>query len=181
MMDKRCLNCSGTGRVCDGETCMACEGSGRMPMTAEDYEERINELEKTSAAHHSLLTELWNGVREHGLNGNIGKRDGERLIHAYCGGIVTVMNERDELRASALAAEAEVEAWKLASGLERGGNPDAVTPQDAEEHWTKVGQASQALMAEVAMLLLDVPRLRETRKALAEAHDRMAELVGDER
>lgn len=60
---------------------------------------RLEELEEVSAAHHSLLTELWDGVRKHGLNGNIGQRDGERLIHAYCGGIVTVMNERDDLAA----------------------------------------------------------------------------------
>ena len=59
---------------------------------------RVGELEEVEVKHQSLLTELWSGVRVHGLNGNIGKRDGERLIHAYCGGIVTVMNELEEAR-----------------------------------------------------------------------------------
>lgn len=71
------------------------------------------------------------------------------------------------------------DAWKEASGLERGGDPEAITPQDAQEHWGAVAQASQDLMAEVAMLLLDVPRLRETRKRLVEVHDRLAKLVGE--
>ena len=42
----------------------------------------------TAVSLRSLLTELWEGVRSHGLKAPTRGRDGERLIHAYCGGIV---------------------------------------------------------------------------------------------
>ena len=42
-------------------------------------------------------------------------------------------------------AEAEVERWKSASGLERGGDPDTITPADCERN-------VQSLMAEVERL-----------------------------
>lgn len=43
----------------------------------------------------SLLTELWEGVRIHGLKAPTKGRDGERLIHAYCGGIVEASEALD--------------------------------------------------------------------------------------
>lgn len=42
------------------------------------------------------------------------------------------------LRIANLGALAEVEAWKLASGLEAGGDPDGVTPDAAQAFWERV-------------------------------------------
>lgn len=44
--------------------------------------------------------------------------------------------QRDQL----LAAYDEIERWKQASGLIRGGDPDGVTPEDAAEHWQSAAQ-----------------------------------------
>jgi len=40
-----------------------------------------------------------------------------------------------ELTREKYTAEAEVDAWKLASGLERGGDPDGVTPAGMQQYW----------------------------------------------
>ena len=48
---------------------------------------------------------------------------------------------QDEL----IKARNEVTRWKLASGLDRGGNPNRVTPEDAAEHWKRLADENQAL------------------------------------
>lgn len=58
----------------------------------------------------SLLTELWGGVRAHGLWAPTKGRDGERLIHAYCGGIVKANQDRDAARARVAEMEAALRA-----------------------------------------------------------------------
>jgi len=55
------------------------------------------ELSKAQAANQSLLTELWEGVRAHGLTAPKRGTDSERLIHAYCGGIVRTNQKLDEV------------------------------------------------------------------------------------
>jgi hypothetical protein len=62
----------------------------------EDARAENARLADYEVALKSLLTELWEGVRLHGLQAPTKGRDGERLIHAYCGGIakLRVKNER---------------------------------------------------------------------------------------
>jgi hypothetical protein len=56
----------------------------------------FNTYADDAAKLRSLLTELWEGVRIHGLQAPPNGRDGERLIHAYCGGIVKLKNELEQ-------------------------------------------------------------------------------------
>ena len=89
----------------------------------------IATLYESSVRLKSLLSELWEGVRIHGLTAPPqGKaREGERLIHAYCGGIARLTVERDEARdevarlraALRVLAGQAVEAVRIAE--ERGG------------------------------------------------------------
>ena len=64
----------------------------------------------------SLLTELWDGVRAHGLQAPAKGREGERLIHAYCGGIAKLRNELEDARSQLAALTAERDALKAALG-----------------------------------------------------------------
>jgi uncharacterized coiled-coil DUF342 family protein len=62
------------------------------------------ERDEAMVTRDSLLVELWEGVRAHGLWAPKQGRDGERLIHAYCGGIAKLRPEVEDARA-ALDAE----------------------------------------------------------------------------
>ena len=44
-------------------------------------------------------------------------------------------NKVKELEAKNLALLEEIEEWKKATGLEKGGDPDGVTPEDARKYW----------------------------------------------
>lgn len=73
-----------------------------------DWDVRGPEFEKlygeTADRLRSLLTELWSGVSLHGLTAPSKEREpgeGARLIHAYCGGIAEVRNDRDEWKEKA--------------------------------------------------------------------------------
>ena len=62
---------------------------------------QVAELEADRESLRSLRTELWEGVRAHGLKAPTEHQEpGEsaRLIHAYCGGIAALRNEVAELR-----------------------------------------------------------------------------------
>lgn len=50
--------------------------------------------------YRSLLTELWDGVRAHGLTAPKQGSDNVRLIHAYCGGIAELRNKLENAEAS---------------------------------------------------------------------------------
>lgn len=73
-----------------------------------EIERLTKERDEAIIQRKSLLAELWDGVRIHGLRAPTKGRDGERLIHAYCGGIVEVLNERDEAKAEVERLRAEV-------------------------------------------------------------------------
>jgi hypothetical protein len=47
-----------------------------------------------------------------------------------------------------LRLEEEIEKWKIASGLQKGGDPDGVTPQLAERYWAVVRRKVDRLEAE---------------------------------
>lgn len=72
----------------------------------EDLTRCEGERDDATVRLKSLLAELWDGVRIHNLKAPARGRDGERLIHAYCGGIVErdneierICHERDEYKA----------------------------------------------------------------------------------
>lgn len=48
-----------------------------------------------------------------------------------------------ELETENLKLLAEIEEWKEASGLECGGDPDGVTPQQARDHWANIKRIAQ--------------------------------------
>ena len=52
----------------------------------------------------------------------------------------------------------EIEAWKSASGLERGGDPDAVTPADLAQHWLDMEHEAARLQKERNDAQADVER-----------------------
>ena len=54
-----------------------------------------------------------------------------------------------ELTREKYTAEAEIEEWKLASGLERGGDPDGVTPAAMQQYWE--GQERQLALCREAL------------------------------
>jgi len=56
-----------------------------------------HERDEAAVRWKSLLSELWEGVRAHGLLAPKGGRDGERLIHAYCGTVVSLQNDVERL------------------------------------------------------------------------------------
>lgn len=47
------------------------------------------------------------------------------------------------------ALEREIEAWKLASGLECGGDPDGVTPAEAQRYWEQIERERDEARAEL--------------------------------
>jgi len=44
-------------------------------------------------------------------------------------------NQLEAVRKMVYQSLAEIEEWKLASGLMRGGDPDAVTPENMRQYW----------------------------------------------
>lgn len=75
-------------------------GDARIGRDGVDTEQIVCELreerDEFAVRWRSLLTELWEGVRAHGLSAPSNGRDGERLIHAYCGGIVKLRNALED-------------------------------------------------------------------------------------
>ena len=52
----------------------------------------------------------------------------------------------EELVSDRLKLLDEIDRWKLASGLEKGGDPDAVTPEDAELYLKSVEEENERLL-----------------------------------
>ena len=52
----------------------------------------------------------------------------------------------EDVRAENAKLSEEIDAWKDASGLECGGDPDGVTPKAAKAHWEKVERENEALL-----------------------------------
>lgn len=96
------------------------------PMTPPDAAEKINKL-----------------VRE-----NIRHKDRLQIDPGGSDKIDELQQSNDFLRHRAETAEARVEEWKDASGLECGGDPDGVTPAKAKEFWDAEAKRIEAFQAQ---------------------------------
>lgn len=59
-------------------------------------------------------------------------------FNVLLGAIERLEAELNCANAEVVSLSDEVERWKLASGLERGGDPDGVTPEAAQSYWNEV-------------------------------------------
>lgn len=66
----------------------------------------------------------------------------------------------DFLKHNLEMAEKQIEQWKDASGLERGGDPDGVTPESAKEFWDTEAKRVDAFKAQAIEHETDIVALR---------------------
>ena len=96
-----CSVCAGTGQPQSGKPCI-CGGAGTAVAEAQALREILYDVERERddavTRLESVMSELWEGVRVHGIWAPKTGRDGERLIHAYCGAIVERDIEIERLR-----------------------------------------------------------------------------------
>jgi hypothetical protein len=84
-----------------------------MEKVASELAERTSERDDAVVRWESLTAELWRGVKAHGLTAPKRGRDGERLIHAYCGEIVRLRAEVARLTPPTGMDVAAIVAWFL--------------------------------------------------------------------
>jgi predicted nucleic acid-binding Zn-ribbon protein len=142
------------------------------------YTSTCEERDKLSAELRSLRTELWEGARIHGLEiPPPEKPESERLIHAYCGGIVKVRNALDEAQmeignqsAQLADAEREITAHKgrvidlqNAVGIERGLSGTYAVALEKIRHEAVVIQSWAPLAEKIGKIIRDLKLPNSTR------------------
>lgn len=134
-----CRKCGGDDRTCGCSPCIGdvADLRGELHTVYEKLEQSTSRLDverkakedatammiEAATRFKALLIELWEGVRTHGLWAPSQGRDGERLIHAYCGGIVKAKEraeeaEKDRNAAIVRAEKAEAERDALRATID---------------------------------------------------------------
>ena len=144
--------------------------------------ERVEDAEPKAIAFKSLLAELWDGVRIHKLKAPTKGREGERLIHAYCGGIAELRNRLEDVEQVEITtretglmlkrqlAEAEVREQKIKDGVTAAWNDGAKW----EKKFHGVEKDRDALAHALEWLWANVKNSRMTQELRTAVEDALA-------